>query len=122
MSYKNRNNKGKLLPKNEGSPDERYKKEQIEVFLNRERINVCEHTVKVASHDSYYVFTYNYSLLIEKGLCEYQNVSFKFPCVVLVYFCLSSEDLLIYVIKVSSFFFLFCVICALILSLSKCSQ
>ena len=31
-------------------------------------------------HHLYCVFTYIYSLMIKKDLCEYQNVSVKFPC------------------------------------------
>ena len=36
-----------------------------DVFLDQNRVNVCEHTVK----------TTPYSLLIEKDVCEYQNFS-----------------------------------------------
>ena len=67
------------------------------------RVNVCEHTVKTAPSDSfenvfiwqrlYHVFTYIYSLMIEKDIFDRQNVSVKLPC---VYVCLSSEDLFIF--------------------------
>ena len=40
-------------------------------------------------------------LLIDEEFCESQNVSIKFPCVHLIYFSLSSEDLLIF--SVTSF-------------------
>ena len=40
---------------------------------------VSEHTVKMVPCHS--VFTYIYSLLIEKDLRESKNVSVKFPCV-----------------------------------------
>ena len=32
-------------------------------------------------HRHYHVFTYIYSLLIEKDICDHWNISFKFPCV-----------------------------------------
>ena len=65
--------------------------------------------VKTAPYESfgchlYYVFTYIYSLLIEKDICDRQNVSIKLPC---VYVCLSSRDLFIFSVRVSSLFFLF---------------
>jgi hypothetical protein len=37
-----------------------------DVFLNPKRINVCEHMVKMASCR----FTYIYSLVIEKNICD----------------------------------------------------
>ena len=45
-----------------------------EVFVNQKRINVCEHTVKIVPDDIYLMFTHIYSLLIDKDLCESQNV------------------------------------------------
>ena len=45
------------------------------------------------------VFTYIYSVVIDKDICGCRNVSVKFPC---VYLCLSSGDLFIF-----SFNFLF---------------
>ena len=47
-----------------------------DVFLNQKRVNV-----------------YIYSLLNGKQICDYRNISVKFPC---VYVCLSSRDLFIY--------------------------
>ena len=43
----------------------------------------------------YCVFTYIYSHLIDRDLCESQNVSVKFICALLVHLCLSSGDLFI---------------------------
>jgi hypothetical protein len=56
----------------------------------------------------YHVFTYIYSLLIEKDICDRRNVLVKLPCVCV---CLLSRDLLIFSLRVSSFFsYFFCVI------------
>ena len=41
----------------------------------------------------YCVFTYNYSLLIEKDICDHRNISNNFLCVCV---CLSSRDLFNY--------------------------
>jgi hypothetical protein len=49
----------------------------------------------------YCVFTYIYSLLIERDICDCQNISVKCPC---VYVYVSSGDLFIYLVRVSSFF------------------
>ena len=54
-----------------------------------------------------HVFTYIYSLLIEKDIYDCQNVSVKLPY---VYVCLSSRDLFIFLVRVSAFFSYFCVI------------
>ena len=54
----------------------------------------------------YSVFSYIYSLLIEKDSCDRQNVSVKLPC---VYVCLSSGDFLNFFSK--SFLFLFLLLC-----------
>ena len=50
----------------------------------------------------YRVFTYIYSLLIEKNIRDCRNVSVKLPC---VYMCLSSGDPFNFSMRVSSFFF-----------------
>ena len=42
------------------------------------------------SHHIYSLFTYNYSLLIDRDFCESLNLWIKFPCA-LVYLCLSSR-------------------------------
>ena len=68
-----------------------------------EIVNVCEHMVKTASH----VFTYIYSLLIEKDICDCQNVSIKLPCVCV---CLLPGDLFIVSLRVSSSFSYFFVL------------
>ena len=52
------------------------------------------------------VFTYIYSLLIEKDISDHQNISVKLLC---VYVCLSSGDLFI-------FFYSCCIIHTLVLS------
>ena len=44
----------------------------------------------------YCVFTFTYSLLLERDLCECRNPSVKFPHTLLVYLCLSSGDLFIF--------------------------
>ena len=46
------------------------------VFVNQKGINVREQTVKMVAH----LFTYIYSLLIDKHPCESRNISIKFPC------------------------------------------
>ena len=48
----------------------------------------------------YCVFTYIYSLLIKKDICDRQNISIKFPCVCV---CLSLRDLFILSLSVSRF-------------------
>ena len=55
----------------------------------------------------YCVFTYIYSLLIEKDLHECRNISVKFPCALLVYLCLLSGDFLIFFSKSIPFLLLF---------------
>ena len=52
----------------------------------------------------YCVFTYIYSLMIEKDICDCWNASFKLPCVCV---CLSSGVLFIFSVRVSCFFFYF---------------
>ena len=47
------------------------------------------------------VFTYIYSHLIEKDSCDCRKISVKLSC---VYVCISSRDLFIFSIRVSSFF------------------
>ena len=47
----------------------------------------------------YRVFTYIYSLLIEKDICDCWNISIMLAC---VYVCLSSGDLFIFLVRVSS--------------------
>ena len=61
----------------------------------------------------YHVFTYIDSLLIEKHICDCRNVSVELPCVSV---CLSSGDLFIFSMRVSSFFSYFCVTCTSLLS------
>ena len=48
------------------------------------------------------MFTYIYSLLIEKDLYESQNVTYKILCALVVYLCLSSRDLFIFSVRISS--------------------
>ena len=52
-------------------------------------------------HCLYRLFTYFYSLLIEKDICDRPNVSVKTLC---IYVCFSSGDLVIFLIKVSPLF------------------
>ena len=49
----------------------------------------------------YHVFTYIYSLLIKKYICDCRNVSIKLLCVCV---CLLPRDVVIFSIGVSSFF------------------
>ena len=73
------------------SPNERHIQTQgslIETFFDDHR---C------LSH----VFMYIYSLLIEKDICDRQNVLIKLPCVCV---CLLSGNLFIFLVIVSSFF------------------
>ena len=60
-------------------------------------------------HRLYCVFTYIYSLKIEKGLCECRNLSVKYPCALLVFLCLSSRGLFIFLVRVSPFSSYFCI-------------
>ena len=46
----------------------------------------CRFYSKLPHGAIFTVFTYIYSLLIEKDLCEYRNLSVKFPYVVLCFF------------------------------------
>ena len=68
-----------------------------DAFLDQKRVNVPEHTAKMEStlmwHRRYYVFTYIYSLLIKKDICDHQNISIKLRCVCV---CLSSGNLFIF--------------------------
>jgi hypothetical protein len=57
-------------------------------------INKLKETYLIAP--SLHMFTYIYSLLIDKDLCESQNISIKFLCALSVYSCLSSEDLFMF--------------------------
>jgi hypothetical protein len=75
-------------------------------WLLLETVTWCHH---------YSVFTYIYSLVIEKDLCEYRNISVKFLCALLVYLCLSSRDLFIFSVRVSPFYSYLCVICTSVL-------
>ena len=77
-----------------------------DVFLNQKRVNICEYTVKMTSCHLYRVFTYIYCLLIEKDICDCQNISNKFPCVCV---CLSSGDLFSFLQQFSLSFPIFCV-------------
>ena len=54
----------------------------------------------------YCVFTCIYSLLIEKDICDCQNISIKLPC---VYLCLSSGELFIFSVRFPLYSY-FCVI------------
>ena len=56
-----------------------------DVFLNHKKVNAC--------------------VLIEKDICDCRNVSVKLPC---VYVCLSSWDLFIISVRVSSLYSNFC--------------
>ena len=69
-------------------------------------------------HHLYYVFTYIYSLLIEKGICDCRNVSIKF---VNAYLFLSSGDPFIFSARFSHFILIFSVIHTSVLSLSTWS-
>ena len=87
-----------------------------DVLLNPKRVNVCQHTVKMTPR--YCVFTYIPGLLIEKDICDCQNISVTVLC---VHVCLSAGDLFIFLVRVSSLFSYFCVICTSVRSLSMCS-
>ena len=57
----------------------------------------------VLSHDAIFtaVFTYIYSLLIKKDICDYRNVSINLSCVCV---CLSPGDVFIFSVRVASSF------------------
>ena len=77
------------------------------LFLNQRGINMWTHSKDGTTWLHLYgVFTY-ISRLIEKDLYESRNISFKFPCALFVYLCLSSGDLFIFFSKMSPFLFLF---------------
>ena len=61
------------------------------------------------------MFTYIYSLLIQKYICDFRNVSMRLSC---VFVCLSSGDLFNLSVTVSSFLSYFSVIRILVLFLS----
>ena len=66
-----------------------------DVILNQKRVNVK------TWHCFYPMFTYIYFLLIEKDISDRWNISIKLPCVCVH---LSSGDLFIFSVRVSSFF------------------
>ena len=72
----------------------------------------------VTWHYLYCLFTYIYSLLIEKDFCEGQNLSVKFLCALLVYLCLSFGNLIFFLVTFSTFYCYFCVFRILTLSFS----
>jgi hypothetical protein len=49
-------------------------------------------------------------LVIEKDICECQNIGVEFPYALLVYFCLLSGDLFIFSVIVSPLYSYFCVL------------
>ena len=57
--------------------------------------------IRTTSVALYCVFTYIYSHLMEKDICDCRNISVNFLC---VYVCHSSRDLFIFLVRVSSFF------------------
>jgi hypothetical protein len=82
-----------------------------DVILDQKRVNICEHTLKTAPHGTYlqlawrhlyHIFTYIYSIVIEKDICNCQNVSVKFPC---VYVCLLSGDLFVFSVRVDNYIY-----------------
>ena len=110
----NRNRKKKLMPKiwrdlqMKGTISTQklnwYVSTITHVFLNQKKVNICEHTVKMAS--------------LEKDICDCRNVSVKLPW---FYLCLWSEDRFILLARVSYFYSYFCVISTSVFSLSTCS-
>ena len=74
----------------------------------------------VTGRHMYYVFTYIYSLLIEKDLCECQSMSVKFLCAFSFYSFQSDTSL--FFGKRFPFLFLFCAIPTLVLSLPTWSS
>ena len=84
-----------------------------DVFLNQKKVNWCKHTIKMLSH----VFKYIYSLLINKDICECQNVSGSLTDVFMCAFYPVISW--VFLVRVFSFFFYFCVIHISVLSLSK---
>ena len=61
----------------------------------------CHFSKTLTRHCLYHVFTYIYSLLVEKDICDCRHISIKLPFVCV---CLSSRDLFIFSLRVSSFF------------------
>ena len=78
-----------------------------DIFLNQKRVNVCEHTVRSCPHH-----VFGYILLIEKDICDCQNISIMLPY---VYVCLSPGDLFIFLVWVPLSFPIFCIICISVL-------
>ena len=89
-----------------GSLTKTFQRSQMS-FLNRKSKCMWTHG-KDEVTSFYHVFTYIYSLLIEKDICDHQNVLVKLPCVCV---CLLSRDLLIFSGK--SFIFLFLFFCVI---------
>ena len=75
-----------------------------------------EPSLKRHAAPSLRLFTYTYSLLIVKDICDCRNVLVKLSC---VYVCLSSGDPFKFSVRVSPFFPCFCVIRNSVLSLSN---
>ena len=85
--------------------------ERMRKFLSKKRKRSLDkrHTKKQGSLIEmwcclYCVFTYIYSLLLGKDICDHWNVSIKLLCVCV---CLLSRNLLIFLVRVSYFFFYF---------------
>ena len=92
---------------------------QLQNVLKQPITNIKLHLIlnnKVYSSPKQYIYL-QYLLFshIKKDNCDCQNVSVK---LLYVYVCLSTGHLLIFSIRVSSFFSFFCLIHTLILSLS----
>ena len=110
-------NKGKLILKKIRGLTYTFWQSLTSFSIRRKFVSeFCDYSVKMPPSDSSLQYVHvHFSLLIEKDICDYWNVSVKLPC---VYLCLTSGDLFIFLVRVASFYSYFCVICALVLSLS----
>ena len=101
VHLKNRKRKSELLPKKwdletQGTHTNTLKLNWnilmiTDIFLDQKRVNAF-----CLEISSFFLLSFSISLLIEKGICDRQNVSVKLPCVCVCAFCL----------EISSFFLL----------------
>ena len=76
--------------------------------INTRKLNWYVSTITYVFLNQKRVFSHTfYSRLIEKDMCDCQNISVKLPC---IYLCLSFRDLFIFLV---SFLFLFLCLCYL---------
>ena len=106
---KSGNKKGKLLPKKLRC-------------LQMKSINKLKEPWKLNWYVWKRIIVYGHTIKrhhVHSHFCESRNISIKFPSALLVYLCLSSRDLFIFSVRVSTFYSYFYVIHTSILSFSS---